>query len=119
MTTSAPGVHLVGSVCEAASAEDSFRKRCLVFPSRLRRILDGQAASRHYFIKWQDKVFGHNLAVLRKYDASFNSVPQPEFPTAEIDKTVTGMLPLKSSYADAAIELYAVFQELRSEGVIR
>ncbi|KAF8851052.1 hypothetical protein BDZ45DRAFT_808641 [Acephala macrosclerotiorum] len=93
--TSALSVHLVESVCGAASAEDSFRKCCSGFPSRLRRIPDGEPASRQYFIKWQDKAFEHTPVVLRKYDVSFNSIPQPELPAAKAEEIVKGVQPLK------------------------
>jgi hypothetical protein len=116
--TSALGVHLVGSVCGASSAEESFRKCCSGFPSRLRRIPDGEPASRQYFIKWQFNVFEHTPEVIRKYDAGFNSISLPEVSPSEVERIVKSMPPLKPGYADAAIESYPVFKRLRDEGVI-
>ncbi|KUJ19716.1 uncharacterized protein LY89DRAFT_705652 [Mollisia scopiformis] len=116
--TSALGVHLVGSVCGATSAEASFRKCCQAFPSRLRRIPDGEPANRQYFIRWQVDVFDHTPAVKRKYDASYNTVPQPEVTASEVKEIVNGMPPLKPGYADAALDSYLVFKKLREECII-
>lgn len=118
MTSSACGVHLVGSICDAQTATDSFKKCVSAFPSRLRRLPDGEPASRNNFIGWQRTVFSHTPAVLEQYDAQNDVVEQRAVTPSEVAEVVKNMPPLKLRYDDFALESYAEFKRLRAEGAI-
>ncbi|ETS84444.1 hypothetical protein PFICI_02469 [Pestalotiopsis fici W106-1] len=120
MAPSSPvGVHLVGSICGAQTAADSFRKCVSAFPSRLRRLPDGEPATRWSFTGWQRDVFSHSPVVLEQYkDDGDTVVPQQRASPAEVAEVVKNMPPLKPKYDDFALESYAEFKRLRAEGTI-
>ncbi|PNS17329.1 hypothetical protein CAC42_7012 [Sphaceloma murrayae] len=112
------GVHLVGSVCGVDTAEASFRNCAASFPSRLRRLPDGEPAHRGTFIGWQRDVFSHTPVVLKQFDETFAAIEQPEVPDDEIKRIAANMPPLKPGFLDAALESYEVFKKLKQEGII-
>lgn len=118
-TTADLGVHLVGSICGADSAPSSFRKCSAAFPSRLRRLPDGEPAHRQGFIAFQrDVISEHAPHVLRSDWADLS--PGPPVPAAEIRRTLS-LLPaagLDTGYDTAALESYAAFAALKAEGVV-
>ena len=118
MSVAPCGVHLVGSVCDAQTATESFKKCISAFPSRLRRLPDGEPASRNNFIGWQRSVFDHTPVVLEQYDEEDEVLPQRACSPTEIAMIVKSMPPLNLRYDEFALESYAEFKRLRAEGVI-
>lgn len=116
----AVGVHLVGSV-PLPTASEVFVEAAEKLPGRLRRIPDGEPAHRQNFTLFQVASFSSVPQVLRKYDASFDSVPGTP-PTEEDLRQLQAKLtaqPLPpTGYESAALESYAAFVDLRDKGVI-
>ena len=109
-------VHLVGSA-PFASAEEMFRAAAAHLGAHLRRLPDGEVGERDSWISWQHARIGQS----------------PQFRPVEVDPVYVRVAPYALvegvtsadeielpdlGYADAAIESFAVFQELANEGVI-
>ncbi|KAJ9365702.1 hypothetical protein DTO280E4_671 [Paecilomyces variotii] len=118
MTSSPCGVHLVGSICGAETATDSFKKCVTAFPSCIYRLPDGEPASRNNFIGWQRTVFSGIPVALEQYDAKGDVIEQPKASPCEVADVIKNMAPLKLCYDDFALESYAEFKRLKDEGVI-
>jgi len=110
------GVHLVGSV-PLGSAEEVFRTASSILGGRLRRIPDGETGVRSGWIAWQYPFLANN--------PQFEMVP-PD-PNAYVTRPLLKLRsPIASSditidqpgYANAAIESYAVFSQLKQAGII-
>ncbi len=118
-TSITQGAHLVGSV-NLPDAESVFRAVSENLGSRLRRIPDGEVGERYYWIQFQrdrlaatdgiSRVPGEPRFLRGRFDA------RPLF----LDGTVAADdLEFQSlGYADAALESYATFRALRSDGTI-
>ena len=116
---SAPPVHLVGSV-RLANEEEVFRAIAAGLGTRARRYPDGETGERHYWIRWQKKIFENNphleLAGQREGYRK-DTAPLPYYrlrsAVAPSDLSFSGL-----GYADAAINSYKTFARLQNEGVI-
>lgn len=113
------GCHLVGSVPFADCAA-VFRQCEAGMPGRLKRIPDGETGSRSYFTVWQTNVLSKSPAIMAEFK---NNQPLPDrtVTDAEIEAAMaqlTSGAPLDTGYGLAAIESYAIFKDLRDEGVI-
>ncbi|KAK8215733.1 hypothetical protein IWZ01DRAFT_524649 [Phyllosticta capitalensis] len=132
-TAPAPlGVHLIGSLSGSTTAYAAMSAMLSSYPSRLRRLPDGEPAARGSFIAWQRDVFARAAPeVLRQYDSGFNCVPLPAVSQEEVDRVVKGMMMgtgeegereqdggLKTGYDDAALSSYAAFTQLHAAGKI-
>ena len=114
------GAHLVGSV-PLRSAGDVFRAAASGLGSHLKRIPDGETGERSIWIVWQKRFFEANPA--------FELEPKPEsaldYAAKDryqlVDPALAGTLdfPGGIGYADAAIESYRTFSQLKTDGVIR
>ncbi|KAJ6024273.1 hypothetical protein N7540_005070 [Penicillium herquei] len=118
MASSPSGVHLVGSICGAETATESFKKCISAFHERLRRLPDGEPASRNNFIGWQRSVFSHAPFMLEEYDAQNDVIKKPLATPAEIAEVVNNLPPLNLRYDESGVESYAEFRRLRAEGII-
>lgn len=103
---------------QATTASSAFTTALAAFPSRLRRLPDGEPAHRSTFIGWQTATFAHTPALLRAYDAAWNPLPQPPVPPAEARRIVASMPPLAPGYDAAALESWAAFKGLKRSGAI-
>ncbi|ETW96878.1 MAG: hypothetical protein ETSY1_24830 [Candidatus Entotheonella factor] len=111
-------IHLVGSM----GLEDTptvFRSLAKHLGERAKRYPDGETGKRYYWIRWQQGIF-------EQHD-QFERVEQAERyrPGATLPyfRVVEGLKPQEVSidtlgYADAAIASYAVFTDLKTQGVI-
>ncbi|KAJ3780715.1 hypothetical protein GGU10DRAFT_136175 [Lentinula aff. detonsa] len=120
MSPATVGVHLVGSICGAPTTIEAITKISENLPNHVSRIPDGEPAHRASFIGWQMGVFKQCPAALRKYDSTFNSIPQPSLSSEEIESIVAQLSspPLHTGYDDAAIESYGDFRKLRDQGIL-
>ena len=110
------GIHLVGSV-PLSNAEEVFRTTSSILGERLRRIPDGETGIRSGWIGWQFQLFASNPI--------FEMVTPP--PNAYVPRA---RLKLRSprraaaitfeqlGYADAALDSYRLFSQLKWEGVL-
>ncbi len=113
------GALLVGSV-NYPDAETTFRTAATVLGGHLKRIPDGEVGKRFHWIMFQPDVLGQAAGIERIGDTP---IPMPAGLDARplrlaegIDAAAIELPPL--GYAAAAIESYAEFVRLRSEGVI-
>ena len=109
------GVHLVGSV-PLANAEEVFRTTSEVLGARLRRIPDGETGQRATWIGWHQQVFASHPAFEPDPTDSDLFGRQHYRLRSGVDAREIGFGPL--GYADAARASYAVFSQLREQGVI-
>lgn len=111
-------IHLVGSM----GLEDTptvFRSLAEHLGERAKRYPDGETGERHYWIRWQQGIF-------EQHDQFERAAPaEPYRPGATLPcfRVVEGLDPQEVSigslgYADAAIASYAVFADLKTQGVI-
>lgn len=111
------GVHLCGSV-PLSNAADVFLQIATRVGSHIRRIPDGETGERDNWVVWQlPKLQAHP-------DLVTVPPPSPEYgpservqPAPGIDPTTIDFGPL--GYAEAALESWRVFRQLREQGVIR
>jgi methionine synthase II (cobalamin-independent) len=117
--TLASGAHLVGGL-SAPTARDAMTTTAGILGRHLRRLTDGETGPRSQWIWWQiDKLTA--VPGIRTGEPQVNpETGNPDysvFPGLEVDEDVT--IPDRAlGYADAAIDSYRVFTELRSEGVV-
>lgn len=102
-------VHLVGSA-PFESAKDVFTKAAKALRGRLERIPDGETERGGEFIAWQRVVFP-----TEEVWGPMHRNPQPE-DRMDLEFTVDDMKPTK--YDEFAVKNYAVFRQLKEEGVI-
>lgn len=114
------GCHLVGSVC-LPDAESVFRQCSAGMPNRLKRIPDGETATRSQFTLWQMSFFQAVPEMLLQFVNNTELVNRsfsPEEVDAGIDKLEKAGP--RTGYEDVAVESYKLFKRLRDEdGVIR
>jgi methionine synthase II (cobalamin-independent) len=111
------GVHFIGSVpCD--STEETLTLLSKTLPHHIRRLPDGEPATRQNFIYFQHYLF-------KPYPQLLNARYNPDATTSgasfddETLKEVRDHLSkLETGYDSAAIESYAVFKKLRAEGVV-
>ena len=113
------GALLVGSV-NYDDAETTMRTAAGMLGPRLRRIPDGEVGKRFHWIMFQPDVLGQAAGIERVGD---EPIPFPAAIDARglqiadgVDAAEIALPPL--GYADAALESYAVFQQLRAEGAL-
>ena len=113
------GAHLVGSV-NLSDAESVFRTVSAHLGDRLHRIPDGEVGERFYWIQFQTKRFDTMKGLSRipvepfYIRGIFDGRPFVIDEGVSVDDLVFPNL----GYADAALESFATFDRLRSEGVI-
>ena len=110
------GCHLVGSV-PLADTETVFRTLTQAMPGRLKRIPDGETGVRRYFIAFQAPLFPELVQIV--YKPNFG----PESRDFSDDEVAEGLRLLdesdmKTGYDDAALASFAVFRQLKKDGVI-
>ncbi|MDR6970303.1 hypothetical protein [Leifsonia shinshuensis] len=113
------GAHLVGSV-NLPDAETVFRTVSGHLGDRMRRIPDGEVGERFYWVQFQTARLD-TMAGISRIDVPpsllrgrFDGRPFRLDPGVSADDLEFPNL----GYADAALDSYAVFERLRSEGVI-
>ncbi len=110
------GVHLVGSV-PLGDAEDVFRTTSSILGGRLRRMPDGETGERTNWIGWQARFIGSNPQFEKIPPDPSSYAPLPRFklhaPLSSGEITFERL-----GYADAARASYAVFLQLKQEGLI-
>jgi len=114
------GAHLVGSV-NLPTAEDTFRAAADILGGRVKRIPDGEVGERFHWIAFQPNRLAVTKGLERVGDFPY-LIPNSDLDVrplriAEgVDPESLELPPL--GYADAAVESFAVFQQLQAEGVI-
>lgn len=111
-------IHLVGSM----GLEDTptvFRSLGELLGERAKRYPDGETGERHYWIRWQQGIFEQHDQFERVEHAE-RYRPGATLPCFRI---IEGLEPQEVSidilgYADAAIASYAVFADLKTQGII-
>lgn len=115
--TAPRGAHLVGSV-PLPDAASVFRTASEVLGDRLRRVPDGETGDRSRWVGWQGFAF-KALPEFEKVDPLPGQYPPtPRFRVrdgADVSALAFGNL----GYADEAIASFAVFEQLRADGVLR
>ncbi len=111
-------VHLVGSI-GLSDAETVFRTLSETVGDRAPRYPDGETGDRHYWIRWQRKVFDDHpdIDLVDEVDPFGDGIKRPIFGLREgvaPDALDMGSL----GYADAAIESFGSFRRMRDEGSI-
>lgn len=110
------GVHLVGSI-PLANAEEVFRTAGSTLGGRLRRIPDGETGVRTNWIGWQIDFLAQNphLEVILPDPNAYAPLQHVKLrsPVNASDITFDNL-----GYADAAITSYALFKQLKQEGVL-
>jgi hypothetical protein len=112
--------HLVGSV-NLPDAESTFTTVSDRLGGRLHRIPDGEVGDRYYWIQFQKDYFDVTPGLTRMGDSPFYIRERFDGRPIALDGTVAAedlQLP-GLGYADAAIESYATFAALKTEGRIR
>jgi hypothetical protein len=111
--------HLVGSV-NLPDAESTFTIVSRHLGNRLHRIPDGEVGDRYYWIQFQKDYFDATLGLARVGDTPFYIRERFDGRPIALDGSVAAEdLELPGlGYADAAIESYATFAALKSEGRI-
>ncbi len=110
------GAHLVGSM-PVASADEAFRLSMQHLGTHLKRLPDGEVGERDTWIRWQ---YARILASPQVCESDDEPIYVPRKPL-EIVETVESADDIEFpnlGYADAAIESFAVFEQLTADGVI-
>ena len=110
------GVHLVGSI-PTDSAEEAFHLAMQHLGGLLKRLPDGEVGERDTWIRWQHQKIGRSPQI---YETKLPPLYVPMSPYAVL-KEITSDDQIEFpnlGYADAAIESFAVFEKLRSNGII-
>lgn len=111
-------IHLVGSI-GLPDTETVFRTLSDTVGDRAPRYPDGETGERHYWIRWQRKVFDEHpdIVLVEEVDPYGDGIKRPFFgirPGVAPDDLDMGSL----GYADAAIESYRSFRRMRDEGTV-
>ncbi|MGH7882313.1 MAG: hypothetical protein ACREN8_05340, partial [Candidatus Dormibacteraceae bacterium] len=110
------GVHLAGSI-PLASAAEVFLTLATELGDRISRMPDGETGNRALFILWQgEQAFARNPAFQQVRGILKPRAFRPYELRAGVDPTQISFPPL--GYAEAALSSYAVFRQLKDEGVI-
>ncbi|HEY0260651.1 MAG TPA: hypothetical protein VGC18_12465 [Lacisediminihabitans sp.] len=114
-----PAAHLVGSI-NLPDAETTFRTVSERLGPRLHRLPDGEVGDRYYWIQFQKDYFDRTAGLSRvgerpfyirdRFDARPLSLDEGFEPERLVFPTL--------GYAEAAIDSYATFARLKSEGII-
>jgi methionine synthase II (cobalamin-independent) len=110
------GVHLVGSA-PVADAEEMFRLSMKHLGSYLKRLPDGEVGERDTWIRWQFARINASEQMEQTEQENIY-VPSPPMKVADGVTTSDEIEFPDLGYANAAIESYAVFKQLRDEGII-
>lgn len=110
------GCHLVGSV-PLADTETVFKTCTQAMPNRLKRLPDGETGARQHFIACQGLLFPPAV------QCAFHLNKLPEFRDFSPEQVDEGLrllekADMKTGYDDAALASYAVFRQLKQDGVI-
>jgi len=110
------GVHLVGSV-PLNTAEDVFRTASSILGERLRRIPDGETGIRSGWIGWQFQLFASNpmFEVIAPTPNAYIPRPRLKLRSPRTPATITFE---QLGYADAALDSYRLFAQLKQAGVL-
>ena len=110
------GVHLVGSI-PLSSAEEVFRTTSSILGERLRRIPDGETGIRSGWIGWQFQLFNNNPMFEMVAPPSNTYVTRSRFKLRS--PRIAGAISFEQlGYADAALDSYRLFSQLKRDGVI-
>ena len=110
------GVHLVGSI-PLSSAEEVFRTTSTILGERLRRIPDGETGIRSGWIGWQFQFFASNPLFELVAPTPTSYVPRSRFKLCS-PRTPGAITFEQLGYADAALDSYRLFSQLKRDGVI-
>ena len=110
------GVHLVGSV-PLSSAEEVFRTTSTILGERLRSIPDGETGIRSGWIGWQFQFFANNPTFELVAPTPNSYVPRSRFKLRS-PRTPGAITFDQLGYADAALDSYRLFSQLKQDGVI-
>jgi hypothetical protein len=111
-------VHLIGSV-GLNNEEDVFRMLASSVGTRARRYPDGETGERHYWIRWQQKIFvdDPDLELADDRERYRSDTPlryyRPRAPKHSEDVSFG-----KLGYADAALNSFKTFARLKANGTI-
>lgn len=115
--TKPTGVHLVGSIpLEDAAAV--FRLAAETLGAYLRRVPDGETGERSTWIAWQVKYLTEHPEFEIEEPPPGQYAPLPRCRLKDPRRASSLSWPEGIGYADVAIDSYAVFRELKSNGVI-
>lgn len=111
-------VHLVGSL-GLEDTEAVFRSLSTYLGGRAKRYPDGETGERYYWIRWQQGVFERHA----QFERAENTDSYRQGATLPCFRIVEGVQPQDVTmetlgYADAAIASYALFADLKTQGVI-
>src|SRR5215471_14042634 len=110
------GVHLVGSI-PLNNAEEVFRTTSSILGERLRRIPDGETGIRSGWIGWQFQLFASNTMFEMVEPPPNAYVPRSRFKLRS--PRISGAITFEQlGYADAALDSYRLFSQLKRDGVI-
>jgi hypothetical protein len=110
------GVHLVGSV-PLSTAEEVFRTASAILGKRLRRIPDGETGIRSGWIGWQFQLFASNPMFEVIAPTPNLYIPRPRLKLGSPRRSATITFE-QLGYADAALDSYRLFAQLKQDGVI-
>ncbi|MHB8691021.1 MAG: hypothetical protein ACYDHH_07210 [Solirubrobacteraceae bacterium] len=114
---SARRVHLVGSV-PLQSASEVFRAAAGALGPYLDRIPDGETGERSTWIAWQAKYFAEHPAFELEEPPAGRYAPLPRYRLKATARAAELAWADGIGYASVAIDSYAVFAALKSDGVI-
>lgn len=115
------GCHLVGSISGCPDAHTVFTECAKRMPNLLKRFPDGETGERAFFTRWQRGLFMNSSVPQVVSPTQVNqAAPHKYFPPEEADECIARLsqLHLNTRYDEVAIESYAVFKKLKSQGVI-
>src|SRR6516225_8413014 len=110
------GVHLVGSI-PLSSAEEVFRTTSSILGERLRRIPDGETGIRSGWIGWQFQLFASNPMFEMVAPSPNAYVPRARLKLRS-PRTPGTFIFEQLGYANAALDSYSLFSQLKQDGVI-
>jgi methionine synthase II (cobalamin-independent) len=111
------GVHFIGSVpCD--STEETLTLLSKTLPHHIRRLPDGEPATRQNFIYFQHYLFKPYPQLLNARYNPDATTSGASFDDATLKEVHDHLSKLETGYDSAAIESYAVFKKLRAEGVV-
>ncbi len=116
-TRSPKGVHFIGSVpCDTTRETLTLLSRSL--PKHIRRLPDGEPAERQRFVYFQQALFKPFPELFNNRVNKDTSISGAPFDHSRLGEVKAHLSKLDTGYDSAAIESYAVFKDLRDEGVI-
>jgi hypothetical protein len=111
-------VHLIGSV-GLKNEEDVFRMLASIVGTRARRYPDGETGERHYWIRWQQKIFAdHPDLELADDRERYRSDTPLRYYRPRAGKRSEDVIFGKLGYADAALNSFKTFARLKADGTI-